>query len=147
MKLNWGQSIAVFYSIFVALMILMVVKSTQNRVHMVQENYYEKDLNYESFRQKRENGFTVDKNILVEYYKNNHSLAIKMPADINNIEGDLTLFRPSNQFMDKKYTLKLDNDGIMRIDLDRAIAKGKWTIQIDWNDGQQSFYNEKYLVL
>ena len=55
MKFNWGTGIGLFYVVFVVIMVSMVMFSARNNIDLVQEDYYEKDLNYESFRLAREN--------------------------------------------------------------------------------------------
>ncbi len=147
MKINWGSGIAIFYSLFVVVMVVMVVKSTQNKPKMVQENYYEKDLNYEAFRQKRANGESLKHLLKVNYESDLNQIKISFPGNLDNIEGDITMFRPSNQFLDKNYKLQLDSMGDMVIPLDRNTARGKWKIQIDWKNDVQEFYNEEVIVI
>ncbi|MBT8189385.1 MAG: FixH family protein [Bacteroidia bacterium] len=147
MKLNWGSGIAIFYTLFVIVMITMVVKSTQNKVHLVQENYYEKDLNYEEFRKKRENGQTVKDQIIIKYHKKDKILNISLPKTMNIATGELALFRPSNKFLDKKFKLKLDDNASMDIQLERSLTTGLWQVQLDWESGGKSYYVEESLVL
>jgi len=147
MKINWGSGIAIFYSLFVIVMIVMVVKSSQNKAHMVQDNYYEKDLNYESFRQKRANGESLKHLLNIRYQGDQNHIKISFPGNLPNIEGDITLFRPSNQYLDKVYKLELDSMGDMIIPLDKRTARGQWKVQIDWKNGDQAYYNEEIIII
>lgn len=146
MKLNWGSGIAIFYTLFVIVMILMVVKSTQNKVHLVQENYYEKDLNYEAFRKKRANGATIKDQISIKYLAKDRTLKIAFPKTMHELSGELALFRPSNKFMDKKFKLNLDENASMDIQLDRSLISGLWQVQLDWESEGVAYYVEESLV-
>lgn len=147
MKINWGWSIAIFYSLFVIVMVFMVMKSTQNKPKMVQENYYEKDLNYEAFRQKRQNGAALKDLVNISYEARDRQLKISFPGNLENIEGDITMYRPSNQYLDKNFKLDLDSMGDMIIPLDKSLAPGKWKIQLDWKNESQEFFNEEIIII
>ncbi len=147
MKINWGSGIAIFYTLFVIAMVTMVIKSSQNKTHMVQENYYEKDINYEDFRQKRENGNLLNDLVKINYINSNRNLTISLPSNPNDIKGDVTLYRPSNQYLDKKYQLKLDDQGVMTIPLERTMANGRWKVQVSWKNKDSEFFNEKEIFI
>jgi len=147
MKLNWGSGIAIFYSLFVVVMITMVVKSTQNKVHMVQDNYYEKDLNYEEFRQKRQNGMAYQSLLDINYNQSDSKILISFPEQLADAKGELKLFRPSNQFLDINYTIQLDSNGQMYIQLKDNMVRGKWRVMLDWQFAGTDYYNEETIVI
>lgn len=147
MKLNWGNGIAIFYICFMIAMIFMVVKSAQNRVDLVQENYYEKDLNYEAFRQSRANAKAMVDPIQVSYLAKERHLSISFPSAMQNAIGEIALFRPSNKYMDKKYHLKLDDQSQMTISLPPDMRKGLWYVKVDWIHQDKSYYSEQSIVL
>ncbi len=147
MKLNWGTGIAIFYSAFVLVMIFMVVKSAQNQSHLVQEHYYDKDLNYEEFRQKRENARDVKRQVSIRYEKTERRIYFDFPKDIDAATGDIALYRPSNKFLDKKFKITLDEEKRMYIPVTREIPAGLWRIQVDWEAGGRKYFQEKTMVL
>jgi hypothetical protein len=147
MKLNWGSGIAIFYSLFVVVMITMVVKSTQNKVHMVQDNYYEKDLNYEEFRQKRQNGMAYQSLLDINYNQSDSKILISFPEQLADAKGELKLFRPSNQFLDINYPIQLDSNGQMYIQLKDNMVRGKWRVMLDWQFAGTDYYNEETIVI
>jgi nitrogen fixation protein FixH len=146
MKLNWGTSIAIFYSLFVVVMIIMVVRASQNSVQLVQDNYYDKDLNYEAFRKSRENTANLKEQIEISHQAGTAHVTIGFPKDISGINGSITMYRPSNRFQDKKYTIKLNEENSMMIPLE-GLSKGLWKILIDWKADNKSFYQEEDLIL
>jgi hypothetical protein len=55
MKLNWGTSIAIFYILFAATMVGMVIKSKTYDHSLVTDDYYAKDLAYQQHYDKLAN--------------------------------------------------------------------------------------------
>lgn len=147
MKINWGTGIAIFYSLFVFFMVAMVINSTQNKPNMVQDNYYEKDLNYEAFRGKRENAANAKGQIKIEYLADEKNILLDFPDKVNKVSGKVTFFRPSDKNLDKIMDIKLNADGQMIIGVDESLPRGLWNIQIDWQDQVQQFYTEESIVL
>jgi nitrogen fixation protein FixH len=147
MKLNWGTGIAIFYSLFVLVMVFMVIKSAQNQSHLVQENYYRKDLNYESFRQKRENAQNMAEQVTIQYLSNQSQIRLQFPSDMATASGEIAMYRPSNKFLDKKLKLVLDKNGQMLIPVTKEMAKGLWKIQLDWENENRLYYCEENIVI
>lgn len=147
MKINWGTGIAIFYSCFVIVMVTMVVTSTQNRAQMVQDNYYEKDIHYESFRQKRQNGASYASELVFSYDATQRKLQVQFPGTLSDVHGNLTLFRPSNQYLDKVFPINLDEKGAMVVDIDPSLPAGHWRLMLDWQYRGKSYYNEDAIVL
>ena len=147
MKLNWGTSIAIFYSAFVVVMILMVVRSSQNQMDLVQEDYYEKDMNYESFRTKMANSAEVADKVIVKFAIDSDEVQLSFPPEMKDLNGTMTFFRPSNKYLDKTYTLKLNEEGKMNIKAGRDLPAGLWKVKIDWSVEGKNYYKESNLVI
>jgi len=147
MKINWGTRIAIFYTLFVIVMVSMVVKSCQHQVHLVEENYYQKDLEYEEFRVKKFNGIKFQDQIQINFNRDEHLLSVKFPSDQKHIDGFVKLYRPSNKFFDKKYKISLDTAQSMAMDLSNHSIGGLWMVQIDWTCNSELCYNEIELSL
>ena len=147
MKFNWGTGIAIFYSCFVIVMVSMVILSAQNKVHLVQDNYYDKDLNYESFRQKRQNASQLADQITIQFLQSQRLIQVEFPKQMKKATGTLILFRPSNKFLDKKYNLQLNEKMQMNIPLDNTIRPGLWHVQIDWENEGVNYFKEETISL
>ena len=65
--MNWGWKIAILYGSFVTMMVTLVVLSSQQDIPLVTENYYEKDLQYETQMQRIGNSKTLEKDVEVKY--------------------------------------------------------------------------------
>ena len=146
MKLNWGTSIAIFYSLFVLVMIIMVVRASQNSVQLVEENYYNKDLNYEAFRQSRANAANLEPPVQIQFSAGTDHIKIAFPHALQGGKGTVTLYRPSNRMQDKKYTLKLDEEKTMKIPVE-GLRKGYWKVLLHWEMAGADYYQEEDIVL
>ncbi len=145
MKWNWGTGIAIFYTTFVIVMVAMVVSASRKDVNMVQDNYYDKDLHYEAFRQSRENSRSLP--LRIEWNAAERHIQIHFPDDMQDLSGSVTLYRPSDRRLDRIFmlnhetplpTLKLPAQGL---------PAGMWRIMIDWQSAGVPYYKEEILVL
>ena len=147
MKLNWGSGIAIFYSCFVVVMVFMVIKSAQHQTHLVQENYYHKDLNYEDFRQKRQNAADIKEQIVIDYVAAQQLVQLRFPQEMMEASGEVALFRPSNKYLDQSYRLKLDSTAQMSIPVPPSTASGLWRVKIEWESGGKQYFIEQSIVI
>ncbi len=147
MKINWGTAIAIFYTCFVIAMVTMVVRSTQNKMDLVQENYYEKDLTYESFRAKRQNAAVLTETVAIKYSIAEESIQINLPEGMSTAKGKLIFFRPSDKKLDTSFDLEVDEKGQMRIPVNQKIIPGLWRVQLDWEYEGQAYFQETSIVI
>ncbi len=145
MKINWGTGIAIFYSVFVLIMILMVVKSSRTNINMVQEDYYDRDLNYEEFRKSRENAKNIDPD-MISYASGSGVIIIEFPNTELPTEGEVRLYRPSDHRLDKLIQLELDDQNTMRIPVDRLL-RGYWKVLVTWKSEGKNYFAEKRVTL
>ncbi len=147
MKINWGTAIAIFYTCFVLAMVLMVVKSSQNKMDLVQENYYQKDLDYENFRSKRQNAKQLSQAISIQYSLSENAIELSFPQEMQALKGTLTLFRPANKTLDQTFVLKLNQEAKMSIPVDQNIPAGLWRVQIDWESKGDHYFKEESISI
>ena len=146
MKLNWGYSIAIFYAVFMVIMITMVVKASKQGVDLVQENYYEKDLNYEQFRESRALGAALKDQIQITMDSHSKSLEISFPKDHEVQSGTVTFYRPSSTGLDRNFPLELDKDYNQVIPTTDLLS-GLWRLQLNWNSNNKAHHLEKIITI
>ena len=146
MKINWGTGIAIFYTAFVIIMISMVVYASKQGVNMVQENYYDKDINYEAFRKSRANAQLISEEIKVEYVQGK-KIYVSFPASMKIEKGIITMYRPSDRHQDRSFKIEVDANNRAEISTS-SLARGAWRILLDWkNGGGKVFYHERQMIL
>ncbi len=145
-KWHWGIGIAVVYTGFVLIRIITIIISERNDVDLVAPDYYARAITYEERIQAVNNAQSMKERIAVK--KENRKIIITFPAQfkLNELSGNMVLFRPSDKRMDKTIQLKLDSNFTQAVSLE-GLQNGYWKIQISWNDTQKKYYEEFPLVL
>lgn len=141
--MNWGWKIAVVYSLFVVLMLTFVFKASMQRNDLVTENYYAKEGDYS-------NNLTLAAKTAslgtVEIEMGTSGIGIIFPENTLGIEGEVYLYRPSDERLDKKYPLKLATGENQFTLTDSHFAPGKWLIKINWVSGGEAYYFEQAVI-
>ncbi len=143
--MNWGVKIGIFYSAFVIGMLTLVFLSVSQDFHLVSEDYYEKELNYQDHINKLENSNSL-KEPLVINYEPNQNIQLSFPRQKKGIEGIIRFYNPTNAEKDKNYQLKLDSTNQQVINIS-ALPRGVWKVQVDWSSNNTDFFDEKTIVI
>jgi len=143
-KLNWGWSILIVYATFMIVFLFFFYRSFKELEsnELVTDNYYEKELVYGEVLDKKKNADTM--RIPVQIIQNADALKIVFPKYIKDIKGSITLYKPDNQNLDKKFSLTPDSLGVQRID---QLIPGRWNISIDWKTDNIAYFMEKSLTI
>ena len=145
MKLNWGSGIAIFYGLFVLVMVGAVIKASQLGVDLVQEKYYDADIAYEEFRQKRENAKALESQPQVQVLNRSETLVLDFKGLWVDVKGTVRLYRPSDKYADLTFPLRLE-DKTMSLSTEK-LKKGRWKVILDWKGDGEPYYMETDIVL
>lgn len=145
-QFNWGTGIAIFYSAFVLVFILILIKSFSYDRSLVEDNYYEKDLAYQEKFDKVENSMNLETPLSIKLDAKNKVLKLDFPDDLGTVAGKIQLYRPSTKDLDKFYEIATDEKGEMVIPL-QSEKKGLWKVRVEWTAGDKDFYDEDAIFL
>ncbi|PIB38743.1 FixH family protein [Maribacter sp. 4G9] len=145
MKINWGTGIVLAFIGFIGFIMFFVVRmSTDTRANhdLVTEDYYRQELAYQKEIDAQNN---ANKDInQVEVNKSANGLEIVFPIKLNpkEIEGTVSLYRPSNKQLDFDLPISLSNNHLLIPD--NRLLDGRWDIKIRWNyNGTEYLHKEK----
>ena len=141
-KFNWGHGITLFYICFVATVVTALVASFQVDHSLVTEDYYAKDLAYQSQYEKAQNSLT-NKKVSIELKRETEQVEINFVDAQNKINGTVDFYRPSDKSRD--FSVKLE-DKVNTISTNELL-QGKWILKIDWKENGESFYTEETLYI
>lgn len=141
MNFNWGMGITLFYTLFMITMIYMVYQSTQVDRNLVVENYYEKDLQYQSHLDRLNNSARLKKDLDIFQNKEGHYLRFVFPKELTSVKGDILFYRPSDHSKDFNQAIELDEAYELRVPTS-ALLKGVWKIKVNWEGDEIPFYKE-----
>jgi hypothetical protein len=145
-KFNWGTGIFIVLSIIVLAVITFYIYLSNLGTHLVEENYYEKELAYQEKIDKLNNTSQLAGNI--EILKEPGVVIIEFPSlDTGSVpSGTVWFYRPSDQKKDFTVPLQL-NDSLQQAFNVSSIDKGKWIIKIDWEmDGKEYYFEEAVII-
>lgn len=144
-KFNWGIGITIFISAFILLNIIFIIFAFGQRVDLVTEKYYEKELKYQEVIDKKQNSGKLSKELNIEF--DNENLYLKFPPQFNDeeINGTIFFYRPSDSFKDFSVEITtIENKQVIPI---TNIQKGSWIVQVDWNAKDKHFFDEKRIYV
>lgn len=138
MRFHWGHGIFVFYTVFVASLIVVVVKSRTFDNSLVDENYYARDINYQQEYDRRRNSYALTDPVRIE--RTEAGYALQFPAG-KIVSGTLHLYRPSSRLNDRLVDLKVDANGVMQLPLD-GMLPGRYEAIVEWSASDVDYYDE-----
>ena len=108
MKNRWAYGIVMVIGLFMAYIILLVVKTYQLKVDLVSEDYYAQELNYQNQLAKMNN---VSESERVNWKIMGEEILFQFPTRNDSIVGTIEFFRPSDASLDKKIKSEVDKEG------------------------------------
>src|SRR4051812_22656910 len=130
MKINWGAGIAMLYTGFVAMILLLVGMSLSQKIDLVTEHYYEEELGFQEKIDKTKRSAALAEPIKWEV--TDAGITIIYP-DKKQVTGKINLYCPSNDKNDRHFLISSKNDRQFIKSTD--IPAGTYKLQIDWKSG------------
>lgn len=141
--MDWGKGILLTIIAFVGFILTLVVISVrQDDIHLVTENYYEKEIKYQDQIEREKSAAGLDREVLV-FDSQSKSMQLDLPV---GAKGSLQLFRPSDARLDQELSLDITEVGKTTVPLDK-LKSGYWRVQLTWTENGVEFYKEKKISL
>lgn len=141
--MDWGKGILITIIVFVGFMVTLVVISVrQDDIHLVAENYYEKEIKYQDQIEREKAAAGLGRDVLV-FDLQTKSMLLDLPI---GAKGNLQLFRPSDARLDQALALDIVEEGKTAVPLDK-LKSGYWRVQLTWTENGVEFYQEKKISL
>jgi len=147
-KSKWGIGIAVFYSSFILVMLIVVVVSRFNRVDLVAKDYYQQEIEYQQQIERIKTDKSLGNGVKVSYDRADREIVLDFPdnLDYKVIDGNVLFFRPADATLDKTIPIVLDENGFQRVDA-TTLKTGLWKVQIFWSVDTLECYAEEIIVI
>ncbi len=140
LKISWPAGIIIAITAFVIFILSFVYKATfmpKYDHHLVSEDYYKDELNYQQEIDKLDNAAKLAQNIT--YKKTASGLLFSFPSEFDsaNIKGTIAFQRLSNEKIDFKIPIELTtSDYLIK---DEKLVEGRWNIKIEWSVGDTNY--------
>lgn len=141
MKLNWGNSIFLFLTLFVMLGIAFVVFSLSKSNDLVTTDYYEKGADYS--RQMEVAGRSAVYNDSIRVLNQNKNVVVRFAPAINQMTDTMQVYfyRPSDKKLDFNYEGLLNTDSL--IIKKEYLTGGRYKVKFLWYYNRESYQVEK----
>jgi len=142
MKFNWGTGIFIFLIIFFVFIFSFIYYATKQKVNLVEDNYYEKELAFQDQIDKNKN--TEPFKDLITFIQLDGMLKMTFPESLNSriADGNIHFYRPSDYEKDVIIPLELDTLGTQYFD-SSLLEKGRYVIKLSWSIDSVDYYLEK----
>jgi nitrogen fixation protein FixH len=146
LKISWGTGIVIVIGVFLGISISTGIYMMSQDVNLVADDYYDKEIKYQEQIDRIERTNKLNEENIVTY--DGATVIIKIPQELKskNVEGEIHFYRPSDASADLKIPLSFDSSGVQVIPVS-ALAKGLWTVKVDWLVHGEEYFNEKRLFL
>lgn len=147
-KSIWGKAIFLLYGLFVVFTLTIVIYASMQDFHLVERDYYQKELDYQSRIDEIKNTQELSEKPIWVLNQAENILTIKFPDSMVDkiVSGDVLFYKTSDAGSDFKVVVAPDDTGFQFIPLDR-LRRGLWKIKLNWQDDKQSYYLEgKFLI-
>ena len=146
LKLSWGTRIAILYIGFVLLIGLMMTLSMRQKIELVSDDYYDKELVFQSKIDEINNANALSEKISHSISDNSFSIQFPLQFKNHTVAGQILFFRPSDLSKDFKTKIQLDINSQQNIELNN-FSKGMYKMQISWNVNDTPYFSEETIVI
>ncbi len=143
MKFNWGTGIALFYTIFAAVLIFAVIKSTSYDNSLVSDQYYADDLKYQEHYVKLVNSKALTEDLKIVRGKTDVTLTF--PEEVGAVQGEIVFFCPSDSKQDFTLPVRPDAERRQSVPIE-GLKPGLWKVKVDWQADGKTYYKEETVV-
>ena len=144
MKFNWGTGVVIGFGSFMTFILFFVFLVQSNSKYdneLVADDYYKQESKVQGDIESQTLSNALKTKLKIN--KTAEGLQIIFPADIdyNQINGTISLYRPSNQKLDFETKISLSSP-ILLIPKHKLVG-GLWEISIHWNVDEVAYLNKE----
>ncbi len=144
MKFNWGTGITIFFIIFAASMITLVVATARHPPQMMQKDYYALDLNYQAHLEKKQNTANLQTLPNAQFVASQNTVQVKFPEGMIATSGTVKCYRSATT----KEDILVPLNNIATLDIPgQSLTSGRWHLEADWQDqhGTPYFWESTFI--
>ncbi len=148
MKINWGTGIVIAIALFMSFIIFMVVKMSTNNKYshdLVVEDYYKQELLFQQEIDKTNNLKQLKGTIEITTLGENIIVTFPEELHIQDIEGKVIFYRPSNNNLDFEMPLSLLSH--QWVFPKKNIINGRWDISVDFTHHNTAYLFKEEITL
>lgn len=140
--MNWGTKLMIGMGLFMSFIIVLAVLMFNSKADaLVDNDYYEKGLNYDQEYNSKE-----------QVIKDNARPEVKISSDLITIvfkdhaSGSVRMMHNSDKKLDKRFALETDVHNKFHIPIGIG-AKGRWKLTINWVSNGNAYLDEQEIIV
>ncbi|MBV5348545.1 FixH family protein [bacterium] len=145
-KINWGTGIVIALVVMISGMIFLVSIAVRQDYDLVDNDYYQKSVNYQQHIEEVKNTAALPEKIRIEQTADSLKLIFPSLSAISDYSGEIHFYSPVEEKRDETFTLKLDSNFSQSISLN-SLKSGRYTVKIEWSANKVSYYQEEDIVI
>ncbi len=143
-KWNWGTKLTIAIILFMSFIFTLVYLSTQNKIILVEKDYYPKGLAYQKRIKSIKNGRPYHENMKIR--QDAQKLYLEIPNTAPD-SGNITFYRP-NQSKEQDMVIPFVKDSLISMRFDKnKLKKGIYVLKISWYQNDTSYYIEEKIFI
>ncbi len=144
--MNWGHKLTLVIIAFIFCMLTMVFIAYKQTNDMVDDNYYEKEMNYQSLIDASHNLNAISNDAIIIQTSKEVSVQIP-PQMVKGFKGgQLVFMKTDNQKKDFSLNFTPDVYGLFVIPKSK-FSTGAYKVKIQWESNKKDYYREENLIV
>jgi nitrogen fixation protein FixH len=146
MKINWGTGILIALAVMIVGMITLVWVAVHQDYDLVENDYYQKSVNYQQQIDKEKKTDALAEKIT--FIQSGDTLKLTFPdmANFSAYSGRIHFYSPVAEKRDLTLPVKLNSVHSQIVDL-KSLQKGRYVVKIDWSANKTDYYQEEEITL
>jgi len=146
-RIDWGSGMAALFSLFVVFILSLTFYSATRSYHLVEKDYYSKELNYQSRIEQIKRSRKDPSRFDWKYDNSENSVVFRFRGEPRAVVmGEIHFYRPSDSGLDFKIPIQLNNEGEMEVGTE-GLRKGLWRIKASVIAADEEYYKEDILII
>lgn len=140
LKISWGWRISLLYVGFVAMILILVWKSTTQKIDLVADNYYEQELRFQQRidQSKRAKSLPTP----LKWSVSDSEIIIQYPnLSAQPVVGEVRFYCPSDNGKDASFQI-VTNETLQQTIPISKLKPARYQIQIQWKTGDLTYWDE-----
>ncbi len=144
--MNWGYKIFIVIILFIAGMFGMVYVAFKQTNEMMDSNYYDKEVHYQTKIDAAKNINEVMNGDLISLEGENMKIALPISTIHEFLKGDIEFVKQDEMKYDQTVQLTPDSNGLMNLSLAK-FKHGLYKARITWHADQKEYYREQNILV
>lgn len=145
-KFNWGTGIVIALIVMVSGMIVLVSIAVRQDYDLVDNDYYQKSINYQQHIEKVRNNEALAEKIQLNQSADTLKITFPNLGNVEEYSGEIHFYSPVAEKRDLTLKVKPDSGFSQIINL-KSLEKGRYQVKIDWSVGKVSYYQEEEITV